>query len=828
MQQCFHCGLPADASFSMEINSVEHAFCCAGCQAITCAISESGLSAFYQFRDKKSLKPNELVPAFSHYDLESVQQEIVRPLEEDYSEILVSLSGISCAACAWLIEHHVEKIAGVRKVSVNVTNALCRIEWNTLECKLSTIFSAIDEVGYGVSPYLESRQQNERRAQNKSMLMRLGVAGIGMMQVGMYAIALHAGAVQDMDNDWQHFFRWVSLIVATPVVFYSAQPFFSNALKGIKRRRLGMDVPVALAIGLAYVASIWATILNVGEVYFDSISMFTFFLLSGRYLEMKVRHSSAFAAESFSQLLPLAANRLVDEKGDDVAAQGDKKNGVELVPLSALNTGDKVLVAAGDVIPCDGVVCDGEGSVSEMLLTGEAEPQQKFCSQQVWAGSVVGETALTIRVDAVGSDTKLASIEYLAHRAMSEKPDKVVIADKIAGIFVMCVLLVASAAAVYWYFVEPAKAFWVALSVLVVTCPCALSLATPAALTAGALRLRKMGVLVTSSFFIERLTHLSRVVFDKTGTLTEGKLSVERIEIVDSTVVDSEERVMHLVASLEANSNHPIASAFTSALSRLAVEKRKSFPGQGIEGVIESKTYRFGTTAFASPQIAQCYPGAGLWQLLSCEQKPIAWVLLQDKPRSDVESCLNELSRLNISFEILSGDREENVVRCAQRYGIESYVAGALPEQKLTHIRQLQSQGDSVLMVGDGINDVPGLSGAGISVAMGNSTHLAQTHADAILLSGNLVSIARAINFSHKVYAIIRQNFCWAIGYNLLALPAAVMGLVPPYLAAAGMSLSSLIVVLNALRLNRNIEADLPPVDSGGATSLSMSPSTAS
>lgn len=823
MGTCFHCGLPAEKQFSAEIDGVNHAFCCFGCQAITYAISESGLSAFYQFRDKQNKKPSQVNPKFSHYDLEEVQGQIANQLVSDQFDIILSIAGISCAACAWLIEHRVEKIPGVTKVGVNATNALCHIEWDRSECRLSDIFSAIAEVGYDASPHAESQQQHERIALRKSMLMRLGMAGIGMMQVGMFAIALHAGALQDMENDWQHFFRWISLLVATPVVFYSARPFFSNAINSLKNRRLGMDVPVALAIGLSYVASLWATLSNEGEVYFDSISMFTFFLLLGRFLEMKVRHSCAFVAESFSQLLPLAVTRIPELKTDQCSENNAEKS--ELIPLSALRKGDMISVAAGEAIPCDGEVCDGEGTVNEMLLSGESEPQLKAMSTAVWAGSIVGESPLKIRVRATGKDTKLASIERLVHRAMSEKPCKVVRADKVASVFVLCVLIVAAFSAGVWYYIAPEKSLWVALSVLVVTCPCALSLATPTALTAGALRLRKMGVLVTSSFFIEKLVDITHIVFDKTGTLTEGKLSVAKVDIIDRDASESHDAVLSIIAALETDSNHPIAHAFSANSSQLIAEKLKAIPGQGIQGVIDQKLYRFGIAPFASPSLALAYPGPGLWQLLSCEQKPVAWVLLQDQPRSDVVLCMETLSSQDISCEMMSGDRNENVTAFAQRHNIQSYIAEALPETKLAHIKSLQSSGESVLMVGDGINDVPGLSGASVSLAMGDSTRLAQTNADAILLSGKLSTIPAAIRFSHRVQDIIRQNFYWALGYNIVALPAAVAGIVPPYIAAVGMSFSSLVVVMNALRLNRTKQENAGSVFSLPSISTSVLPS---
>ncbi len=799
MSTCFHCGLPADldSHYSADIGGELQPFCCIACQTVALAIANGGLADFYRYRDAKNLKAEIDQCDFLAYDLDDIQADFVLPIDDALYEAHLSIGGISCAACAWLIEQRLQAFSEVKEVSVNATNYRCRVVWNKTSLKLSELFSALAEIGFHASPLIESHLQAQRKKENRMALMRLGVAGLGMMQVGMFAIALHAGALQGMEAHWQGFFRVVSFIVATPVVFFSAKPFFENAWRSIKRMHFTMDVPVSLAIGLAYMASIWATLSNTGDVYFDSISMFTFFLLLGRFLEMKVRHSSAFATESMGQLLPLTVEVVHDKK-------------IEVQPINAISVGDRVSVSAGAIIPCDGIVDDGESSVDESLLTGESKPVLKQKLQHVFAGTLNGESRLIVGVTAVGANTHLASIERMVDRALLDKPKIVALADRWASKFVLFVLISAVAVGAFWFYVAPERALWIVLSVLVATCPCALSLATPAALTAGIMSMRKVGLLVTSSQLIEKLPSITHVVFDKTGTLTDGALSIAEITLIDKSSM-SKDAVASVIAALEKNSQHPIAHAFESISTNHCASNIKSYPGLGIEGRIDGDVYRFGQKDFAleimaNPQggVAVEYPGSGLWQLLTGGGEPMAWVCLSDKPRAGIGRMLKNLNVAGIKTELLSGDREENVALFAAPYDL-SYIARALPEDKLKRIQSLQKAGKQVLMVGDGINDVPVLSGADLSIAMGQATRLAQTHADAVLVSGELAGLSKARDLAFVVRAKIKQNLTWAFLYNASILPLAAAGLVPPYLAAIGMSLSSLLVVINALSIRNSV-----------------------
>lgn len=788
---CFHCGLPAIDEFSIEIKGENHAFCCMGCQAVTLAIMAGGLSDFYSYRDKLNVQAKPVGSSYLAYDLDEVQEEFVSLLEDGSSEALISIPDISCAACAWLIENHIINLDGVKKISVNATNYRCRIIWDKSRTKLSDIFIALAKIGYTATPYLESQDGAMRKAQSRTALIRLGVAGIGMMQVGMFAIALHAGSIQGIEDSWQQFFRWFSLLVATPVVFFSAAPFFKSAYNNLKLFHLNMDVPVSLAIGLAYVASIWATLHNTGDVYFDSISMFTFFLLLGRFLEMKVRHSSAFSTEKISRLLPLSVTRV-------------NKQNREEVPLKALNIGDTVEVLAGEVIPCDGRIIEGHGVVDESMLTGEFLPQSKKIGDFVFAGATNHETPFLLEATAVSHKTQLASVEQLVERAMMDKPHIVASADRLASRFILFILITAFGVATYWYFNAPDKALWIVLSLLVATCPCALSLATPAALTAGTLRLRKIGLLVSSGQLVEKLANVSHIVFDKTGTLTEGDFSIAKVLLQSDK---SEAEVLEIISALEANSRHPIAAAFQKAALPYVASNVEIITGGGVAGEVDGIHYRFGKKSFACPNKTLDYPSDGMWQLLACGDEVVAWVLLVDKPREYIQELLNFLNSKKIKTLLLSGDRKANVDLFAKTYNIEA-VGQVSPEEKLATIKNMQKDNARVLMVGDGINDVPVLSGASMSIAMGDATRLAQTHADAVLMNGNLRTIVTAMELATRIRFKIKQNLTWALIYNVSILPLAAVGWVPPCAAAIGMSLSSLLVVLNAVRLGTDNSSD--------------------
>ncbi|WP_226705163.1 heavy metal translocating P-type ATPase [Microbulbifer elongatus] len=811
---CYHCGLPVaeGSQYSVLINGVHQPMCCPGCEAVAGAIVAGGLDNFYRFREQSSERPDTGVQAdrWSAYDLPEVQGEFVRPFADARAdrntesakskpELQVAsllVSGITCAACVWLIERHLMRLPGVERVSVNASTHRAQVVFDREQTPVSLLFSSLASIGYRPSPATAANSERLIQQERRASMRRLGVAGLGTMQVMMFALALYFGGSKGIDSQFEQFFRWVSLVVATPVVCYAAQPFFAAAWRALRSGQLVMDVPVSLAIGLAYGASVYATVFETGEVYFESVSMFTFFLLLGRSVEMRARHRAGLASGGLAQLLPLAALRLKDEAGTH-----------ESVPVTALVEGDRILLRPGDTIPADGVVLDGASGVDESVLTGESALQQKEAGSPVFAGSVNGDSSLTVRVSAAGASTRLSAIEKLVEQAQLDKPTQVALADRIAGRFIAAVLCIAAAAFVFWWQQAPDRAFWVALSVLVVTCPCALSLATPAALAAATLRLQQLGLLVARGHVLETLPRLTRAIFDKTGTLTEGEPRLREIRCLRPEGDEAE--VRDIAAALESHNNHPLARAFRPWSGNRAVRELRSVTGRGVAGICGDTSYRLGRPDFVGELAGQASPVAeapaepGQWLLLGDRAGPVAWLCLGDEVRSTAAESIADLQAQGLETELLSGDQSAEVPRLAAATGIGEFRGGVSPEEKLSHLRMLQARGQRLLMVGDGINDVPVLSGADVSVAMMSAADLAQSRADAILLQGDLRALPRAFALARKCRTIIRQNLTWAILYNALALPLAFMGLVPPWAAAIGMSLSSLLVVVNALRLSR-------------------------
>ncbi|WP_226646098.1 heavy metal translocating P-type ATPase [Microbulbifer variabilis] len=789
---CYHCGLPvpAGSNHSVVIEGAPRSMCCPGCEAVASAIVSGGLDGFYRYREKQSDRPEQKQPQdrWSAYDLPEVQQQFVHDWEGGRQMAALLIGGITCAACVWLIEKHLGQLAGIEKVSVNASTQRAQIVFDPEQLQPSALFEALERIGYRPAPATAANRERVIQSEHRAALRRLGVAGLGTMQVMMFAIALYFGAGSGDVGEFERYFRWVSLLVATPVVFYAARPFFSAALRSLRARHLSMDVPVSLAIGLAYSASFYATVFGTGEVYFESISMFTFFLLLGRTVEMRARHRAGLASGGLAQLLPMTAARYDGAE-------------IEHIPVAALAVGDRILLRPGDTIPADGEVLEGESGVDESLLSGESALQQKSVGSHVYAGSVNGDSSLTVRVTAAGKSTRLSAIERLVERAQLEKPAQVALADRVAGIFVGVVLVAALGAFAVWWQLDPNRAFWVALSVLVVTCPCALSLATPAALASATLRLQELGLLVAGGSLLETLPSISRVVFDKTGTLTRGEPRILRIDLLRDGW--AEQRVKDVAAALESQTHHPLARAFRAWRGNLTASQLKVHTGCGLEGLIEGNRYRLGRADFAVSQSDSPPEGEGQWLLLADDQGAIAWIVLGDQLRVSAAQAVRELEQMGLSAELLSGDESGEVQRLAHEAGIDGFRAGASPEDKLSHIKQLQDAGEKVLMVGDGLNDVPVLSGADASVAMMSAADLAQSRADAILLNGDLRVLAQSVALARKCRRVVRQNLAWALGYNAIALPLAVCGLVPPWAAAIGMSVSSLVVVINALRLSR-------------------------
>jgi Cu2+-exporting ATPase len=795
--RCYHCGLPVppNSDYIVAIKGKSEAMCCPGCQAVAMAIVDGGMENFYQYRTQSNSRADsrQIKTDWKIYDLPEVQSEFVVDFDVEHRQANILLEGISCAACSWLIETHLKKNPAVKIVSVNVTTHRCTLVWSPARANLSELMQSLEEIGYKPRPATDSQQQEFIKKENRIALFRLGVAGFGMMQSMMVAFGIYMGAA----DEWLDFLRWLSMLVATPVVFFSAYPFFKAAWQSIKSRQLIMDVPVALAIGLAYLASVWATVHGGGEVYFESVSMFAFFLLLGRHIEQRARYRNRLAFGNLAQLMPLTACCITQSNGAEAT---------ENIPLKTLAVNSLVLVKEGETFPCDGVVVSGESEAVEALLTGESIPVAKKVGDKVIAGTLNGRSALRIRVTAIGSATQLSAIERLATQAADEKPKQVVMADKIARFFVARLLVVCIGVFIFWWFKDSSRALWITLSVLVVTCPCALALAMPAALSAATANLRQRGFLVARGYVIETLPKITRVIFDKTGTLTQGHFQITDVQLCTQK---NREEVLAVAAALEADSNHPIALAFVSWRTQCNATQVKQTTAAGVEGVVDGETYRLGALDFVNEILPVNHQqnvlpdDKKLWLLLGSKQGAVAWFGLADEARLDAHQAVTELQAMGIDVELLSGDQSGSVVQLAQQLGIQEFTAGAKPGDKLSQLSLAQLRGETVMVVGDGINDVPVLAGADISVVMAAASDLAQTRSDTVLLNNQLTLLPTAIRLAERTHYIIKQNLMFSLTYNLIALPLAATGHVAPWAAAIGMTTSSLIVVLNALRLSK-------------------------
>ncbi|MCK9381145.1 MAG: heavy metal translocating P-type ATPase [Sulfuritalea sp.] len=815
-EPCYHCGLsiPAGAAFAVEIDHVRREMCCAGCQAVAQAIVANGLTDYYRHRDAMPESPREALPQvladFGLFDHPDVQKSFVRRAEgaagEHEQEAALILEGITCAACVWLNESHVRRQPGVTAVDINYATRRARVRWDERVTKLSAILEAVAAIGYRAHPYDIGRSEELAQKERKAALWRLFVAGFGMMQVMMYAVPVYL-AHGDMTPDIEQLMRWASLILTVPVIGYSAAPFFVSAWRDLKLRRVGMDVPVALGVGAAFAASLWATLTAAGEVYFDSVTMFVFFLLTGRYLEMMARQKAARSVETLARAIPAFATRLAAWPGTAADAAGER------VAVAELRAGDAVQVKPGETVPADGMVLAGESAADESLLTGESRPVSKRVGDALIGGSVNTASPLVMRVEHVGAETRVAAIQRLMERAAAEKPRLVEMADRVAGRFIVALLVLAVAAALAWWWIDPARALWIFVAVLVVSCPCALSLATPAALTVATGALAARGVLVTRGHAIEALARADHFIFDKTGTLTVGHMALVEVLPLRGDAAGA----LALAAALERGSEHPIAKALAAggvdAGRNLAMEVSglRATTGAGVEGVIEARVWRLGRPEFVAalhaapvPSEAQAIVGAGDTVIaLGDADGWQAFFRLSDGLRPEAAVMVTKLAAAGIRLSIFSGDAPAAAGRVGVALGIADARGGLSPEDKHAALKVLQAAGETVAMVGDGVNDAPVLAQAQVSIAMAGGADLARANADVVLLGNDLRALPEGLLLARRTVRIVRQNLAWAFAYNLLAIPLAMAGWVTPWMAGIGMSASSLLVVLNALRLQR-------------------------
>lgn len=801
---CFHCAEPlAGSTLTARIRGRDEPVCCAGCLAVAELIAGAGLDDFYRFRGAPSARPDDSAlqeDTWTAYERPEVASQFVsRRCNIDSVHLIIE--GLRCAACGWLIDRIVSRTPGVRKIELNAATGRAHVEFDSAQINLGQLLRTIARLGYRPYPASDEAIARVRETERRSALKRLAVSAFGMMQVMMFAVATYAADLsgEAIDPEMLSYFRLVSLLVATPVMAYAGRPFFINAWASLRARTIGMDVPVSAALLLAFTASTWNTFRGSGEVYFDSVTMFVFFLTLGRFVEMSVRHRTTGVTDALTRHLPTMAHRVRDGIIEDV-------------PTAALAREDLVVVRTGEIVPADGVIVEGESSLDEALLTGESTPVRRASGDTVSAGTLNIHAPLTVRVLAIGDETLLSGIVSLLRRAQSQKPAVAQAADRAAAKFLRYVLLAAGGVCAIWLGVDPSRAFEATLAVLVVACPCAFSLAMPAALAAATGELARHGVLVTNADAIESLSKVERVVFDKTGTLTRGEVRLQSISQLADAPAST---YLTIAAALEGASEHPIARAFAEATRDIKLSTAtdvRVVPGLGLEGIVDGRRYRLGRADFVAQlrgESAADHERSDVYATVTLgdESSALAQFAFSDVLRDDAPRAIDALRALRIESEILSGDARAVVERVSSACGVHTFSARRSPAQKLERVQRLQDEGTHVAMVGDGINDAPVLGAANVSIAMGRGAALALAAADIVLVGEKLTALPRAIETARRTMRIARQNLIWSATYNFCALPLAAIGLVPPWVAAIGMSLSSVAVVLNACRVGGRRDA---------------------
>ena len=794
-EACFHCGerVPAGTDFAIELNGARRRMCCPGCRAVASLIADSGLARFYEQRTAYNVRPGEVpdtdADAFAVYDDPAIAATFSETGEDGLTRTRLLLGGMTCAACTWLVERAVSRLPGVQRAAVNLSQARLDVVYDAGRLPLSRLFACVAGLGYTVAPFQSRAQQEQLAREQRADLRRLAVAGIGMMQVGMFAIALHAGDLQGIADPYRGLLRWVSLLVSAFVVAFSARPFFASAWRHLRRGALAMDLPVALAIGLAFGASVFATLTASGQVYFDSVVMFTFFLLLARFAEKRIRHRDAFVWSDAEAALPTAVR----------VRRGEA---LETVARRRLVAGDRVLVPAGETIPIDGAIIAGSSALREDAFSGEPLPRTVAPGDRAYAGTVNVEAPLEMRALGSYRDSRLAALQRSIEAAATEKPRLAQLADRIAARFIGAVLLITAGTFAAWLQVQPENAFWVALSVLVISCPCALALATPAALANAAGALRRAGIIVRGENALEAVARATDLFFDKTGTLTEGRLTIAEVRMLDGS---RPEDALALGSALQAWSSHPMAQAFRAPPAR-AVEAVSYRVGAGLEGAWRGRRWRLGSLPFCrelQPAMPEPPRDGRYWVGLCNDHAPVALFALDDRLRPEAAAVIAAARRHGLRLSLLTGDGSGHGAALGERLGLDSVRSGLSPADKSDAVATRQRAGGVVVMVGDGLNDAPVLRIADASIAVAGATELARTQADFVIADGNLDRVSLTLRHAALCRRIMGQNLAWALGYNALGMPLAALGYVPPWAAALGMSLSSLAVVGNSLRLAR-------------------------
>ncbi len=819
MPECDHCLLHVSEARAIRdrINGLEKVFCCNGCRGIAHLIREEGLEGFYRQRNSSWIPGP---PEENSIDLTAFETTVKQ--EGALCEADIILDGIRCASCIWLIEKILLRTNGVISARANYATHRAKVRWEPSLTDIGSIAERVRSVGYTPKPFIAKAHEEELKRQKRDLLTRFGTAAFFSMQLMMYSIALYAGYFEGIPSGTRKVLQLVALCLATPVLFYSGMPLIKGAVRGLRNHALNMDVLIVTGAGAAYVYSIHQIFYG-GDVYFDTSAMIITLILLGRYIEMGAKGK---ASEVITRLLSLNPGEAKAVRGEGQGARGElgneemQRRKFEAVPVSSIKKGDFVQVSPGERVPLDGYVIDGSSEVDESMLTGESQPVSKAPGSEVYCGTQNLYGSFIFEVQRTGEDTVLSKIIRAVEDAQARRAPVQALADRVVGLFVPAVLFLSIGTGLFWFFYGSSgtQAFMNAVSVLVIACPCALGLATPLAILMGTGRGALKGVLIKGGDIIERAKGIDTVFLDKTGTVTEGRqvlVSYRGIGIPDKAA-------LHIAASIERLSEHSISRAIVDSSREpelLNVSGFAAFPGRGVKGTIGGKEVLIGSRKFIeSEEGHKCaltdkqlqwmddHDQSGATVVyLSIENELSGIFVITDKVRHEAREAVETLRKMKLDVFMVTGDGPAAAAKVAGELNIDKnrVRSECSPEEKAEIIQNWQKDGRSAIMVGDGINDAPALIRADVGMAMGRATDAALESADMVLMKNDLRLIPYGIQLSKKIYTIIRQNLLWAFIYNLLALPLAVMGILHPIVAAVSMTLSSLSVVANSMRLKR-------------------------
>ncbi|HFL8819308.1 MAG TPA: heavy metal translocating P-type ATPase [Candidatus Azoamicus sp. OHIO2] len=800
MGKCYHCNLSLKKkTYNSNINNKSYVMCCYGCLAVFNFIMEAGFADYYKNRENPANTVTELInDSINHQNIFNEKKTVAKFVNQtsDIANITLAIDGISCSACTWLIERHLNKNKYIQKVYINLASCKANIIWNIKELPLNSLLNEFKKIGYNASPYKLRDQEKFYKNEHQRELKNLIISGLGMMQVMMLSFSLYIAEFSDINFYYWSFIRWVTFIITTPVLFISGKKILLNALRSFKNKSLGMDFTISISLILAYISSLKNLIYNTGHVYFDSICMFIFFLLIARFLEMRTRHHTADIINSLQELTSETARIKL-------------KTGLEkYIPIEDVKVNDTILVKPGEIIPLDGIIIQGISYVDESMITGEFKPISKSIGNNVIGGTTNIENYIIINITNTIETSSLSFIIKLLEKINIEKTSSDTITNVVAKYFVLGVLIVTFLSASFWLYIGHDNIMNIILSMLAITCPCALSLATPTAFITAINTLSKNGFMVAKENLLTDLHKTTDIIFDKTGTLTINKYFIKDIKLFRNISV---KKMLSLTFETEKTSNHPIAKAFTITNKKyLHLIKDliiKNNINQGLESIFNKKIYKLGSIIYIKRFILNdltfINDAKNFLVILADTDGLIAYFRLINPLRKNSIICIKKLKTLNLKIHLLTGDASNKVLAITKKLNINFSKQNCSVKDKVDYITNIQNNGSYVMMIGDGINDVPALSKANISIAMGSGSDLAKINADVILLNNNLTTIYKSIKHSFTTQKIINQNILWAIIYNVTGLSIAACDLITPYYAAVGMSLSSLLVVFNSLRLNK-------------------------